>query len=476
MAANGTRGYGDAMTEVDLTGAAGIQTGPVRDEAEATRDLIVRLVTDPMTSAARAIESVRALLQREEPAKSPGPVRSRATAATPFGESDAELRLRELSALLEGAQALASTLDLEQLLDVILDQIKVVAEYDGAVISVLEGDTVRILRRRSPPAPAPVPSAWDVATARAQAAPGWDLTLRRQPVIIGDIRGDEPLAQVYRATLDVPLAQSPGHYIRAWMSVPLALPDRVFGRITLASGHPHAYTEHHARLVTAFATQAAAAIENARLYGEAHKLAALEERQRLSRELHDSVSQALFGIGLGARTAQSLLARNNAARALGSVEYVISLAEAGMAEMRALLFELRPDSLASEGLVAALTKQAAVLRLRHELAVDIALCAEPDVSMEVKEAIYRIAQEALHNIVKHAGAATVAIQLVCDADGIALSVRDDGVGFDPSGSFPGHIGQHSMRERAERLGGRVSVVSALGEGSCVRVLIPSERG
>jgi signal transduction histidine kinase len=146
-----------------------------------------------------------------------------------------------------------------------------------------------------------------------------------------------------------------------------------------------------------------------------------------------------------------------------------------MAEMRALLFEMRPESMATEGLVAALTKQAAVLRLRHELVVDTALCEEPDVSLDIKEALYRIAQEAQHNIVKHARARTVAVHLTRDADGITLSVRDDGVGFDSTGSFPGHLGQHSMRERAERLGGRVSVESAPGQGSCVRVLIPSER-
>jgi signal transduction histidine kinase len=448
---------------------------PSTDDAAVLRDLIAQLATDPAMSAAQAIESVRVLLQRAEPAPALAPDSAGVAVATERVELATATRMRELSALLEVAHTLASTLDLERLLDVILDQIKVVADYDGAVISVLEDDTVRIIRRRSPPATSPMPSAWDVATQRDRAAPGWDQTLRRKPVIIGDVRGEEPLAQVYRATLDVPLAQSPGHYIRAWMSVPLALTDRVFGRITLASSQSHVYTNHHARLVTAIATQAAAAIENARLYGEARKLAALEERQRLSRELHDSVSQALFGIGLGARTARSLLERNNPKKAASSVDYVISLAEAGMAEMRALLFELRPESLATEGLVVALTKQAAVLRLRHELVVDSVLCEEPDVSLDTKEALYRIAQEALHNIVKHAQARTVAVHLACEADSIALSVRDDGVGFDPSALFPGHLGQHSMRERAAQLGGSITVTSTPGAGTCIRVLMPREQ-
>jgi signal transduction histidine kinase len=244
------------------------------------------------------------------------------------------------------------------------------------------------------------------------------------------------------------------------------------GTIVLSHEQPGFYTERHAALAMAIGTQAATAIENARLYGEAQRVAVLEERQRLSRELHDSVSQALFGIGLGARTARTLLQRNNPVKALGSVDYVVSLAEGGMAEMRALLFELRPESLATEGLVVALTKQAAVLTLRHELVVDTALGDEPDVSLDTKEALFRIAQEALHNIVKHARARTVQIHLGHENGGIILSVRDDGAGFDPTGSFPGHIGRHSMRERAERLGGTLAIESALEQGTCIVVRLP----
>jgi signal transduction histidine kinase len=213
------------------------------------------------------------------------------------------------------------------------------------------------------------------------------------------------------------------------------------------------------------------ALENARLLSEARGKAALEERQRLARELHDSVSQALYGIALGAKTARTLLDQNP--RLAGDpLDYVLSLSEAGLAEMRALIFELRPESLETEGLVAALEKQAAALGARHEIGVQTVLCDEPQTSPETKEALYRIAQEALHNTVKHARASNAEIRMECYPDKITLEISDDGVGFDTSGDFPGHLGLRSMRERAERLGGTLEVESAPAEGTRIRALMP----
>jgi signal transduction histidine kinase len=223
--------------------------------------------------------------------------------------------------------------------------------------------------------------------------------------------------------------------------------------------------------MTLFARQAAVAIENARLYGQAQGLAVLEERQRLARELHDSVSQALYGISLGARTARTL-AERDPGRVIAPLDYVLSLAEAGQAEMRALIFELRPESLAEEGLVAALEKQAGSLRARHNLAVEFDLAAEPELPLAAKEALYRIAQEALHNTVKHARADRVRLRLGHDGAVCALEVSDNGRGFDATGSFPGHLGLRSMRERVERLGGTFSIASGPGEGTRIRAELP----
>jgi signal transduction histidine kinase len=208
-----------------------------------------------------------------------------------------------------------------------------------------------------------------------------------------------------------------------------------------------------------------------RLYQQAQELAALQERQRLARELHDSVSQALYGISLGAHTAREALESSDQDQERASLEYVIGLADAGLAEMRALIFELRPESLATEGLTAALMKQVAVLRARYHLTVEADLAEDGDLSLEQREALYRIAQEALHNIVKHAHASTVLLRLAYHHQEIILDIRDNGRGFDPRASFPGHLGLSSMQERAERLGGILIMESTPGQGTHIRVRV-----
>jgi signal transduction histidine kinase len=151
---------------------------------------------------------------------------------------------------------------------------------------------------------------------------------------------------------------------------------------------------------------------------------------------------------------------------------VLSLAEAGLTEMRALIFELRPESLETEGLIAALRQQAAALKARHEIPVHATLGEEPDLPLETKEALYRIAQEALHNTFKHAHATRADLKLDCDAEGIVLEVSDNGAGFDPSEDFSGHLGLKSMHERVARLGGALQIESTPGEGTRIRAHIP----
>ena len=254
--------------------------------------------------------------------------------------------------------------------------------------------------------------------------------------------------------------------------LPLDTLGRSVGALTVAYPHDDEPDGAEQAFLRALANQAAAAVENARLYGSAQHAAALEERQRLARDLHDSVSQALFGIALGARTARTLAERDPAA-VIEPLEYVLDLAEAGLAEMRALIFELRPDALASDGLVDALGRQVRALSARHGLEVDASLGREPDLALGAKDALYRVAQEALHNIVKHARATRVAVQLGGDGGRVSLVVVDDGVGFDPTGTFPGHLGLTSMRERITAVGGDMELVSGPGGGTRLTVHVPA---
>jgi signal transduction histidine kinase len=201
------------------------------------------------------------------------------------------------------------------------------------------------------------------------------------------------------------------------------------------------------------------------------RLAALEERQHLARELHDTLSQNLYGVALGAHTALALLDTDKA-KVVEALDYILALADSGLTELRALIFDLRPESLAVEGLVTALAKQSAAVHARNGIEIRTELCTEPDVSLETKEAIYRIAQEALHNAVKHAQASRLDLRLYRGGDSLTLEIGDDGVGFDPMTAFPGHLGLRSMAERAKRLDGTLTVDSSPGDGTRVYAQFP----
>jgi signal transduction histidine kinase len=179
----------------------------------------------------------------------------------------------------------------------------------------------------------------------------------------------------------------------------------------------------------------------------------------------------LYGISLGARTARTLLEREPA-KAAEPLDYILSLADTGLAEMRALIFELRPESLRTEGLVAALGKLVNALDARHQLEVRLEAGDEPEVAIEVKESLYRIAQEAMNNIAKHARAAHVEIRLSNANGTLLLNISDDGAGFDTGADYPGHLGMHTMRERAEKAGGRFAIDSAPNAGTRIQVTIP----
>ncbi|MBL1114769.1 GAF domain-containing protein [Streptomyces sp. 110] len=265
-------------------------------------------------------------------------------------------------------------------------------------------------------------------------------------------------------------------------------------------------------LLEVIAGHASCAVENDRQRAATQDKAVHEERHRISRELHDSVSQALYGIALGARTAREMLERDidsaepvegragtaSHAEAPGRtdpaaghkaagevvdlaelaelaepIEYIRRLADAAIAETRTLLCRLRPESLETEGLVAALTQHVEALRARYGITTEAKLDAEPETTPEAKHALYRIAQESLHNVAKHSQARNVRLHLLNEPGAVTLTVADDGVGFDCKGSFPGHLGLLSMRERAREVGGTLNVDSRPGQGSRIRARIPA---
>jgi PAS domain S-box-containing protein len=362
------------------------------------------------------------------------------------------------------------TLDLpmEDTLDVLAEGVVKASTAIGcAVVLIEEGtDTLRLVGAHG--LPEGYATALRAVYRAGAPSPTVEAFRTRQPVLVRDVR---------RFTLANALYAPIHRFVRqgSWDAVyivPLVSRGRALGAINFYYPHEREPSEDEKVFLGAVADQTAIAIENARLFAEARDKAALEERQRLARELHDSVSQALYGIALGAKSARDDLVEGDPRQALDPLDYVLSLAEAGLAEMRALIFELRPESLETEGLVAALEKQTAALRARHEVRVEAVLCEEPEASAEAKEAVYRIAQEALHNTIKHAQANNVAIKMEYEPRWINLEVSDDGVGFEVNSDFPGHLGLRSMRERASRLGGKLEVETAPERGTRIRARIP----
>jgi signal transduction histidine kinase len=379
-------------------------------------------------------------------------------------------RTRELASLLEISRTVASTLQLKPLLGLILDELKTVVPYTDASILTLESDDLIFLDHRGLALQAHI---LEPRIPLKRLGPIWQTIAAGAPALIENIYAETQVAQGLRAAIG-DHSEPAVPYPCSWMVVPLRLRDQVNGMLVTTANEENTFTPRHATLALAIANQAAVAIENARLYEQAQELAALEERQKLARDLHDSVSQALYGIALGLHTARIQLGRDPD-ELPESLDYLLTLAEAALAEMRALIFELRPESLEHEGLVAALSKQGAALQARHNVIVQMDLCDEPPLPIVTKQELYRIAQEALQNVIKHAHAGSVDLALRRTADVVMLEIGDDGVGFDPLGSYPGHLGLRSMRERVERLGGVLQIESASGQGTRLVVKVPLEK-
>jgi signal transduction histidine kinase len=224
-------------------------------------------------------------------------------------------------------------------------------------------------------------------------------------------------------------------------------------------------------LVNLTAGEAASLVDSGRRRAGAEEQVAAREREWLARELHDSVVQTLYGISLGAGAAGELL-RNDTAQAQQSVAWIHETAVAGLTEMHGLIQRLRPDALADNGLTAALGRLLETLHTLHGCRTTAELGPEPAVSPEVRQALYRVAQEAIANAAKHARAGQVTLRLYAHDPNVVLEIIDDGQGFTSSGDFRGRLGIRSMRERAEAAGGRLDIITAPGRGTVVRAEVP----
>jgi signal transduction histidine kinase len=262
-----------------------------------------------------------------------------------------------------------------------------------------------------------------------------------------------------------------------FLGVPVRDGDRILGIIfaaTKVSGG--GFTERDEEILSLFAAHAAIALTNARLYERSRELSVLQERSRLARELHDAVTQKLFSIRAHARAAAVLVQRDpvDAARVKTEIDVVGALGAEAHAELRAVIDGLAPPDLEACGLACSLRSYVELAERAHGVRVTFSAVDLPALGPPVEAALYRVAQEALHNALRHAGAASVRVALERSARRVVLEVADDGHGFVPAMPSSG-LGLASMRERAAAAGGVLTIRTG-DSGTVVRMKVPVTGG
>jgi two-component system nitrate/nitrite sensor histidine kinase NarX len=379
-------------------------------------------------------------------------------------ERRVEERTRELATLLQVSHDVNSTLELQPLLELILDQLKKVVDYSGASILTLEGKDLAVRAYRGP---IPGDEARRICFPLAGALVNREVIRQQAPLLIADVRGDAPLARMFRETAGSGL-DSTFDYVRSWLGVPLLVKGEVLGMLTLDHSQPGFFQERHADLVLAFANQVAVAMENARLYEQAEKTAVAAERNRLARDLHDAVTQTLFSSSIIAEVLPRIWERDPE-EGRRRLQELRELTRGALAEMRTLLLELRPSALVEARLADLLRQLAESITGRARVPVALEVVGECQLDAEVKIALYRIAQEALNNVAKHAGASAATLRLSCQPGQVELQVHDDGLGFDPAKLSPNSLGLGIMRERAEAIGAALTIESQPMAGTEITV-------
>jgi two-component system nitrate/nitrite sensor histidine kinase NarX len=395
-------------------------------------------------------------------------------------EQRVQERTHELSMLLEFSHSMTRTLEMKPLLRLILNQLRSVVDYVGATILSLSGTDLIYVAHQGPAAETEMRQLYfpiDSPLGRA-------VVDRMRPVIIPDVQGDSLLARAFQETVGAAL-KTTFSYIHAWLGVPLVLSERMVGLLAVSHSQPNYFTQRHADLAMAFANQAVLAMENARLYEQAQDLATMQERQRLARDLHDSVSQTLFSASLTAQVLPRLWDRHPEEARQGLNE-LSQLTRGALAEMRTLLIELRPNVLVESKLGDLLQQLADAMTSRTRVPVKVITDGYATLPPDVQVALYRIAQEALNNIAKHAHASQgfVRLKFGCTRDETALpapetaldkneavdvelAIIDDGRGFSQDGISADHLGLGIMRERAEAIRATLAINSQPGLGTQV---------
>ncbi len=369
-------------------------------------------------------------------------------------------RTRELSTLYDVMAAASASLDLTTVLEHSLDRVlKAMRSDEGAIHLLVDTDeTMRLAVSQGIPP--------DIATqietmALDDVRVGWNLE-RGEPLVVPSVaQGDAPLRMAAIAGDDV-----------TYVGAPMRVRGRVLGVLGVVRDADRPFSAEEIKLLVSIADEVGVAVENARLYQQAEQLAVVRERERLARELHDSVTQSLYSITLLAEAGGRFANAGDQRRVEGYLTRLAEIGQQALKEMRLLVYELRPLALRREGLVGALRHRLDAVERRAGVEARLLMDGDIELPAAMEEGLFRIAQEALNNALKHAAPTTVTVCLRSIGQKIELNVIDDGVGFDPDAvDDTGGLGLISMRERAARMGGSLTLDSRPGEGTKVNVSV-----
>jgi PAS domain S-box-containing protein len=372
-------------------------------------------------------------------------------------------RTRKLSALYDILEVASDPGDLQTTITRSLHRVLKAIDGNAGAIHLLDstGDTLHLTAQQglSETAAARLTQI-DVQGSRLA---GW-VVRHNEPLFISKMSEDDRAANLIDGSdLDV------------YIAVPIVANDQVRGVLTVLGDTPSRYTAvEEMELLSSVGEQLGVVVENARLRQQAEQLMVLEERNRLARELHDSVTQSLYSVTLFAEAGSNLTEVGEYERAGQLFKDVLETGQQALKEMRLLVHKLRPSLLEKEGLIRALQHRLNAVEGRAGVKNQLIVEGKPVMKAEVEEAFYHVAQEALNNAIKHAIAGEVRIYLrQVEDDSVELVVTDNGKGFDPeTAAEGGGLGLTSMRERIENLGGDLTIQSSIAQGTKVQARLP----
>jgi len=373
---------------------------------------------------------------------------------------ESERRANKLTIINSVQQVLASKFDVQSIYELVGEKFRDIFDAQVVVISTYDerSNTVEHRYAIERGVRIPWPGTYPPGGFRSQ------IVQTRQPLLLNTNVAEEAnrMGQPILQGTETP---------RSWLGVPVLVDDQVIGILSIQNlDCENAFDEYDIRLLQIFAASMSIALENASLLAQARQLAVLEERQRLGRELHDSVTQSLYGISLYAQAATGKININELEQAMQYLEDIQNTAQESLADMRLLIYELKPPILEREGLISALQHRLHSVEDRANIKSRIENNLKARPPSEVEEGLYLIAREALNNIIKHAHAKNISIILGGGVDSVTMKIYDDGNGFDREhASREGCLGLSIMQERARSQGWNLDISSSPGNGTQVRV-------